>query len=179
MWEFNLVVTMASGGRFHHLMEELELYGEFRKTQFLGVVLGRVEDPWSFLETVREHRERQLSAFQDLGRVVPIERHFIFRAEEFVAKACEAIRPWVGQLAGRRFYVRLERRGLKGRIISPEAERAIDVFIKEELGQRGQQAAIDFSDPDVVVTIETIGDRAGLALLTRALRERFDFVRVA
>ncbi len=178
MWEFNLVVTLASEGRFRHLMSELAPHGEFHKTEFLGVVLGRVEDPSVFLETVRTEQKRSLIAFQDLGRVIPVERTFPFHAEEFLERARQAIRPYIDQLAGKRFYVRLERRGLKGRIVSPEAERALDAFIEEELAQKGQSARVGFEHPDAVVAVETIGDRCGVGLLTREQMARYAFVRV-
>jgi tRNA(Ser,Leu) C12 N-acetylase TAN1 len=179
MWEFNLVVTMASDGRFRHLMEELKPHGDFHRSEFLGVVIGRVEDPAAFLEVVREKTASQLIAFQDLGRVIPVERVFTFRAEDFAEKVCEAVRPYIGPLAGKRFYVRLERRGLKGKIISPEAERTVDAFIEEELLREGKSAQIDFDHPDAVVVVETIGDRCGVALLSRELMERYPFVRVS
>jgi tRNA(Ser,Leu) C12 N-acetylase TAN1 len=179
MWEFNLVVTMASEGRFRHLMEELKPHGDFHRTDYLGVVIGRVEDPAAFLETVREKTARQLIAFQDLGRVIPVERVFTFRAEAFVEKVCEAIRPYIDHLTDKGFYVRLERRGLKGRIVSPEAERTVDAFIEEELERQGKSARIDFDHPDAVVVVETIGDRCGVAFLTRELMERYPFVRVS
>jgi tRNA(Ser,Leu) C12 N-acetylase TAN1 len=179
MWEFNIVVTMASEGRFRHLMEELEPHGEFRRTEFLGVILGRIEDSGTFLETVREKRSPQLIAFQDLARVIPLETVFTFHADDFVERVCEAIRPCIETLADKRFYVRLERRGFKGRIVSPEAERTIDAFIEEKLAKEGKSAQIDFEQPDAVVVVETIGDRCGVGLLTRELMERYDFVRVA
>ena len=179
MWEFNVVATMAGEGRFRHLMEELRPYGDFHRTEFLGVIIGRVEDPAAFLETVREKTARQLIAFQDLGRVIPVERVFTFRAEDFVERVCEAIHPYIEHLADKRFYVRLERRGLKGKIISPEAERTVDAFIEEELDRQGKSARIDFDHPDAVLAVETIGDRCGVALLTRELMERYPFVRVS
>ncbi len=178
MWEFNLVATLDSGGSFIHLIRELELYGDFRKTEFLGVILGQVEDPAAFLEMVLQKRAGQMTAFQDLGRLLPVERIFHFTLENFVEGACEAVRPYVAQLPGKRFYVRLERRGFKGRIVSPEAEKAIDAFIENELAESGQTAHIDFEHPDAVIVVETIGDRCGVGLLTRQMLERYDFVRV-
>lgn len=179
MWEFNLVVTLESGGRFRHLMEELKSYGEFHKTEFLGVILGRVEDPEAFLETVRQKREKQLIAFQDMGRVIPVDRVFSFHEEQFLDRLKEAVRPCIEALAGKRFYVRLERRGFKGRIISPEVERDVDGFIEEELAAGALAAAsVDFENPQAVVVVETVGDRCGVGLLTREQMDRYDFVRV-
>lgn len=179
MWEFNLVVTLAEGGRFRHLLQELAPHGDFRRTEFLGVILGQVADPQAFLETVAGHRARQLIAFSDLGRVIPVARVFLVHVGTFVGDLCRELHPWLDDLAGRRFYVRLERRGHKGEIVSPEAERAIDAWLLGELEARGTPGAIDYDDPDAVVVIETVGDRCGLALLTRELRRRYLFVRVS
>jgi tRNA(Ser,Leu) C12 N-acetylase TAN1 len=179
MWAFNVVVTLASKGRFRHLLRELAPHGEFRKTEFLGVIIGRVEDPTTFLESIREKRQKQLIGFRDLGRVVPLERVFVFHLEEFPAKAKAALRPYVEDLEGKRFYVRLERRGLKGQIVSPEVERELDAFIEQTLVVAGRKPAqIDFEHPDAVVVVETIGDRCGVGLLTREMMDRYDFVRV-
>jgi len=179
MWTFNLVVTLASDGRYRRLLQELAPHGDFRRTGFLGVAIGQVEQPAAFLETIRQKRQQQLIAFQDLGRVVPLDRVFTFHLEEFAGKAQAAILPYLEELAGRRYYVRLERRGLKGQIVSPEMERALDAFIEESLAAAGRAAAkVDFEHPDAIVAVETIGDRCGVGLLTREMLERYDFVRV-
>lgn len=178
MWKFNLVVTLAADGRFRHLFEELSLYGDFHKTEFLGVILGHVDDPLEFLEFVREKCERQLVAFQDLGRVVPLESCFSFNLDTFENQARDALALYAESLRGQRFYVRLERRGLKGRIISPEVERNLDRFLLELVDETGGSAEISFDDPDMVLAIETIGERCGIGRLTKKLMERYEFVRV-
>lgn len=178
MWTFNLVVTTASGGRYRHLLHELSEYGEFRKTEFHGVILGEVENVPAFLEMVRERRERQLIALADMGRAVPIDRVFTFHLEEFPAKVREALLPYIDDLSQKRFYVRLERRGLKGQIVSPDMEREFDGFILQNLAMKGKEAMIDFEHPDSVVVVETIGDRCGVGLLTREMMDRYDFIRV-
>ena len=76
------------------------------------------------------------------------------------------------------FYVRLERRGLKGRLISSEIERALDTFLLNLIHAGGGTAQIDFADPDSIIAIETFGERGGIALLTQSLRERYPFVHV-
>jgi tRNA(Ser,Leu) C12 N-acetylase TAN1 len=178
MWEFNIVATMDREGRFGHMLKELSLYGEFHRTDFFGVVLGRVEDRDAFMEMVREKREKQLVAFQDLGRLLPVDRVFTFQPENFLDRVSEAVRPYIPRLAGKRYYVRLERRGFKGVIISPEAERALDGFIEEELAKEGKSAGVDFENPDAVVVVETFGDRCGVGLLTREMMDRYPFIRV-
>lgn len=178
MWQFNLIVTLAADGRFQDLLRELSLYGDFHKTEFLGVILGHVADPAAFLETVRDKREHQLIAFQDLARVVPFDRCFTFHPATFQDQVRETLAPYAESLAGQSFYVRLERRGLKGRIISPEVERSFDAFLLELVEKSGGAAKIEFDDPDTVLAIETIGERCGLGVLTRELRKRYAFVRV-
>lgn len=177
MWEFNLVVTMATEGRYRHLIEELSALGEFHSTEFLGVILGRVEDRLAFFERLQERRSA-VQGFQDLRRVIPIDRVFSFHLEEFAAKAKGAVLPYIDDLAGRAFYVRLERRGFKGRIISPEVERDIDAFIEQNLAMKGAAGRIDFESPEAIVVVETIGDRCGVGLLTREMIDRYDFIRV-
>jgi len=178
MWKFNLVVTLAADGRFRHLLEELSRYGDFRKTEFFGVILGHVADPADFLEKIREKREQQPVAFQDLGRVVPLESCFTFEPETFQDQVREALAPYAERLNGQRFYVRLERRGFKGRIISPEAERDLDAFLVELVNKGDGSAEVTFDDPDTVLAVETIGARCGIGLLTKGLRKRYVFTRV-
>ncbi len=178
MWKFNLVVTLAADGRFQHLLEELSLYGDFRKTEFFGVILGQVPSPVEFLETVREKRTQQLIAFQDLGRVVPVDTCFNFRHQTFLDQVRAALAPYAKSLADKRFYVRLERRGLKGRLISPEIERALDDFMLDLVERSGATARIAYDDPNTVLTVETVGDRCGIGQLTSELMQRYDFVRV-
>lgn len=178
MWQFNVLVTMARDGRYGHLLRELSNYGEFHKTGFHGVALGQVDSVEEFFETIRHMRGEQCIAFQDLARVVPLQQVFTFEIDDFLAKLCMALRPWIARLAECRFHVRLERRGLKGQIISPDIEQALDAYILDELIDLGHSATIDFDDPDAVVAIETIGDRCGVGLITRALNQRYDFVRV-
>ncbi len=178
MWEFNVIVTIGSEGRYRHLLHELAPLGDFRRTEFLGVIAGRVEDTQEFLEALRSRREASVIAFQDLGRVIPLERVTVFQVDDFLEVAREAIRPCIAGIAGQHFYVRLERRGHKGEILSPEAEQALDTFIKEELAQRGETAEVDFDHPDAVLAMETLGDRLGVGLLTKEMRDRYDFVRI-
>jgi len=179
MWTFNVIITLASHGRFRQLLHELAAFGEFHKTEFLGVIIGRVENPAMFLESIREKRQKQLIAFQDLGRAVPLDRTFHFLLKEFSAKTKNALLPYLDYLSGKTYYVRLERRGFKGQIVSPEAEHEFDAFIEEALVMAGKKPAkIDFARPDAVVAVETVGDRCGVGMLTRELMDRYDFVRV-
>ena len=178
MWEFNVLVTMAQDGRYRQMLEELAPYGEFHKTEFHGVALGRVPDMQQFLETVRQKREREVIAFQDVSRIVPLDKVFTFDLDSFLPKACKAIRPYLPQMCEHRFHVRLERRGLKGEIVSPDVEQALDNFILDELTDLGHTGQIDFDAPDAVLAIETVGNRCGVGFITRELSDLYPFVHV-
>lgn len=80
---------------------------------------------------------------------------------------------WTSELAGKRFHVRLHRRGFKGRLSSPEEERQLDVALLQALEQAGSPGKVAFDDPDTIVAIETVGNRAGLSLWTREDLRRF------
>jgi len=179
MKQFNLVATLADGGRFPALLRELAAFGEFHKTEFFGVVLGQVAEPLEVFEAIRAARNASPRAFADLGRLIPVAEVLHFTVDSLAEEAIRAIRPHLARLAGHSFYVRLERRGFKGKIVSPEAERLLDAFILEATGASGQPGRVDFADPDLIVAIETFGERAGIGWLSRELRGRFPFVRVA
>ena len=86
--------------------------------------------------------------------------------------------PFVDRLVGRRFHVRVERRGHKGVIDSHRCEEALGAFLWAALEARGARSVVEFHDPDVVVAVELVGDTAGLALVTRELRTRFPFLKI-
>jgi tRNA(Ser,Leu) C12 N-acetylase TAN1 len=178
MWEFNLLVTMAQDGRYRQMMEELAPYGEFHKTEFHGVVIGRVPDIPHFLETILRQRQERAIAFQDLSRIVPLDKVFTFDPDDFLAKACNAIRPYLPRMSEHRFYVRLERRGYKGQIVSPDIEQALDSFILDELADVGHSGKIDYETPEAVLALETVGNRCGIGFITRELSDRYPFVHV-
>lgn len=179
MWPFNIVATMAGSGRYRHMLEDLAPFGEFRRTEFQGVALGQVADPLTLLETIRRERERKFYAFQDLGRIIPVECSFVFEVDGFTDQLKEIFSAFFERLCGKSFFVLLERRGHQGEIISPQLERQMDAFILGGLENKGSTGRIDFSDPDVIVAVETVGDRFGVGLITRELMTRYSFVRVA
>ena len=84
MWEFNVIVTSAREGRYQRLLRDLGSFGDFRRSEFLGVIVGRVEDLPGFLEALRERRAADPAALPDLGRVIPLEQAAVFRVESTV-----------------------------------------------------------------------------------------------
>jgi phenylpyruvate tautomerase PptA (4-oxalocrotonate tautomerase family) len=56
------------------------------------------------------------------------------------------------------------------------AER-MSAFIVDALDKDGKKVQITFEDPDTFIIVETAGNRAGVGLITRAMRERYPFIR--
>ena len=50
---------------------------------------------------------------------------------------------------------------------TPDAARFLDDGLIDALKQAGTSGSISFADPDMVIVIDTIDDRAGIALSSR------------
>jgi tRNA(Ser,Leu) C12 N-acetylase TAN1 len=110
---------------------------------------------------------------------MPAAEAFTFQSVgEFEARAKEIVRAWLPRLAGRSFHVRMHRRGLKEQMSSHTEERFLDEALLHALEQAGTPGRIDFTDPDLIVDVETVGQRAGLSLWTRDDLLRYPFLKV-
>jgi len=113
-----------------------------------------------------------------LAKLLPIERTVRIEPRTAVATLVDAAEPFLDRLAGGSFFVRLERRGLKGQLHTPTLEREVAEPIWRALERRGATPRVDFADPDSILVIETVGEEAGLAVLGRALRRDYPFIKV-
>jgi tRNA(Ser,Leu) C12 N-acetylase TAN1 len=178
MGEWNVVITVREQ-KFQTAWEHLKAFGKVQKTNYYNVVTLKVPDLAAFQDRLAQLCADKPEVLNILSRVVPAQVVFTFQtAGEFDEKAREAVQRWLPELAGKSFYVRLYRRGFRGRIHSPEEERSIDDALLSALEARGTPGRIDFEDPDLVIDVETVGNRAGLALWTRDELERYPFLRV-
>ncbi len=177
MKEWNVIATSLEG-RQDALLMVLRRLGEFWRSPFRNVVLGKVDNPQSFLDQLKGLWEKDLLLPTALARALPVEKIFTVHPDEVAAKLKQELLPLVERLGGRKFYVRLDRRGFKGRIHSTAVEREAGEFLIEELQKRGFSPAVDFQDPDVVVVVEMVGESAGLALIDREMRARYPFLKV-
>jgi tRNA(Ser,Leu) C12 N-acetylase TAN1 len=106
-----------------------------------------------------------------IAHVSPAEQSFDFTTpEQFRAKAREAVLGLAPRLDGRTFHVRIHRRGWKGVLTSTDEERSLAEAVIESTRQEGAPAHVSFEDPDAVILIDIVGNRAGVALWTRADR---------
>ena len=178
MSDWNVVITVREQ-KYQTAWQHLQAFGKVHRTDYYNVVTLEVPDLSAFTERLAQLCAEKSEILNILSRVVPAQAVFAFQTpEEFEDKAREAVLRWVPDLAGKSFYVRLYRRGFRGRILSPEEERFLDQVLLSALEDRGTPGRIDFDDPDLVIDVETVGNRAGLALWTREDLARYPFLRV-
>src|SRR5438046_6753460 len=164
------VLAPSLEGRRDALLMALRRLGKFRRGGYRNVVVGAVESVDEFLARVHEALDADALLPTALARVVPIEATVRFEAPTAVATLAAAAEPFVDRLAGGSFFVRLERRGLKGRLHTPTVERALGDHVWRALEARGHAPRVEVKDPDAVLVIETIGDAAGTRVAPRPPR---------
>ncbi len=178
MRDWNVVVTANEDG-YKRVRKLLRRYGAIASTEFYNVLVMRVPDRADLLEDLGKRVAESPGLMNDISRVVPAEEAFNFQsAAEFEKQSRAIALKWAPDLAGRSFYVRLHRRGFKGKLSSPDEERFLDDVILERLSDMGAPSHIDFSDPDKVIDIETVGGRAGMSIWSREDLRRFPFLHV-
>lgn len=174
--DFNAVVSVREGAytQARALLGEL---GRVQGTAYYNVLTLDAADLHEAMEALRIRCSSDPSVMDWLGHFTPVEAVFAFQSPgEFESRARETLLQWLPRLAGRRFHVRMHRRGFKGRMEGPAEERLLGSAIVAALEAAGTPARVAFDDPDAIVLVETIGQQAGLALLTRELLRRYPFI---
>lgn len=157
----------------------LEQFGRVDQTDYFNVLVLTPDDPAGFLERFAAMVANVPSVLQILSRVMPAARCFDFQGpEEFEAKARATVLEWLPELSGKSFHVRMHRRGYKKRMSSQAEERFLDEVLLAALREAGMHGRISFEDPDVIIDVETVGGRAGLAFWTREDLQRYPFLNV-
>lgn len=181
MRDWNVVITAHEKGYILccELLEELKL-GRVAKTDFFNVIVMKADDPQRLLDRMEETLRRSPDVFSyAISRFAPAQHAFNFQSpEEFESKAREIVLTWVPALAGKSFHVRLHRRGFKGRLSTPDEERFLDDALLGALQDAGTPGSIAFDDPDAIILIETVGNRAGMSLWSRDDLARYPFLKV-
>jgi tRNA(Ser,Leu) C12 N-acetylase TAN1 len=103
---------------------------------------------------------------------------FSFTPDTLAEQLKAATAPFVARLTDGSFCVRLERRGLQGQVPSADVERTVGEHVHGLAERAGLAMRTEFADPDFVIAAETLGTECGVALIPRALRERYPFVQV-
>lgn len=174
---WNVLVT-AHEGRRAELFPLLRRHGRFVGAGYRNVVIGWVDDRTAFFEAIRAELEARPALGAVLARAVPVDRVVQIDPLDPLAGLEPAVRELAPQLAGGSFHVRLERRGLKGSLHTAELERALGTVVWRTLEAMGHAPRVRFQDADRILAIETLGTRAGIGVIDRAMRQRWAFVRV-
>jgi tRNA(Ser,Leu) C12 N-acetylase TAN1 len=174
---WNVILTINQW-HFRAAFRLLRPLGAVGRTRFYNVLTMHVDDLEATLEALKQLTESDERAAETICRVAPVTDVFGFTSDEsFVAGACEVLARWLPQLAGRTFHVRVHRRGGPLEITSYAAERLLGGYVWQELQRANTPARVSFDDPDAIVNVETVEDRAGLALWTREQLARYPFLR--
>jgi tRNA(Ser,Leu) C12 N-acetylase TAN1 len=175
---WNLLVTLVPGrGHESEVLGALSRFGRFRRTGFRDVYLGYCGNVDALLDAIVHARLEERRWARHIGRVIPLEAVFSFAPESLAARLEAAVAPLAARMQSGSFHVRLERRGMEGEVATQEIERILAEHVDAIATARGVVLRTDFSDPDYVVAVETVGNECGVALITRVLRERYPFVR--
>jgi tRNA(Ser,Leu) C12 N-acetylase TAN1 len=177
MKDWNVIVTIYQQG-FRRAIRALQDIAPVERSPYHNVLVMRADDPIQVLETVERLTEERPALYDAIARVAPAARIFDFQStEDFKERAISVIREWAQQLTGRTFHVRLHRRGPILVLRTPEAERLFDDAVVAATTAAGTPARISFTDPDAVIAIDTVDNRAGLSLWTRELLSRHRLLR--
>ena len=175
---WNVVVTLPEATA-PQARRALRRWGQLFRTDYFRVFMMSVAEPNRFLEEFGEVVAATPGIRNFIAHVFPAQRTFDFvTVEEFERKASEVVRGWAPVLGGKRFHVRLHRRGLKGILSTPKEERFLDDFLLQVAGAGEAPAHVGFDDADIVIQIETIDGRAGLSLWRREDLARYPFLGV-
>lgn len=167
MRDWNVVISIYQYG-FKRAVRALQELGRVDRSPYHNVLVMAADDPFALLAAIEQKTERDPALYDAISRVAPALRCFEFHsAEEFRQAATSIVMEWLPRLHGKSFHVRLHRRGLKHDLRSPEIERFLDEALLAALAQAGAPGCVSFSDPDMVIAIDTIDERAGVALWSR------------
>jgi tRNA(Ser,Leu) C12 N-acetylase TAN1 len=165
--DWNVVITIYQDA-FKRALRALRQIGPVERSPFHNVLVMKVDDPAELLEAIEGRTKERPALYDSISRVAPATRNFEFGSvEDFQKNAKSILLDWTPQLAGRSFHVRFHRRGSAHELPTPVIERFLDEALLEALRQAGAPGQISFSDPDAVIAIDTVDDRAGVGLWKR------------
>jgi len=162
-----VIITVFQDG-FRRVLRALRELGPIERSPYYNVLVMKVDDPVALLAAIELRTEQSTSLYDAISRVAPALRNFDFRSgEEFLNEAKRIVSEWSPGLNGRSFHARLHRRGNKHDLGTQDLEHVLNDVVLEATQKAGIPAKITFTDPDAVIAVDTIDDRAGLALWTR------------
>jgi tRNA(Ser,Leu) C12 N-acetylase TAN1 len=167
MKDWNVVITVYQDG-FRRVLRTLKEFGPVERSPYYNVLLMRVEDPIALLEAIERKTEQNTALYDAISRVAPAMHTVEFHsAEEFRERIKPILLDWLPRLSGSSFHIRLRRRGDGHDLRTPDAERFCDDLLLQATATAGAPCRISFTDPDAIIAIDTVDDRAGVGLWTR------------
>ena len=178
MVTWNVVITVHEGF-YRQALEYMKTLGTVHETDYFNVLVLEVADTGKAMETLKDMLAEEPEARHAVAHFVPASQTFFYTSPaEFTEQAKNAVLFRADELAGKKFHVRIKRRGFKKRISSLEEESLLNTLLLETLEKKGTPGIINFSNPDAVVVIETVGQQAGVSLFTREDLARYPFLQV-
>jgi tRNA(Ser,Leu) C12 N-acetylase TAN1 len=173
MNDWNVVATTRMG-RFDEARRLLEKLGPVARTDFYNVLVMRIDDVDRLLADLLVVLP---GGEGPVAHVHPARATFDFRTpEEFEELANRVALAWAPRLVGRRFHVRMHRRGLHRGISTRREEHFLGDVLLGTLAAAGEPGRLSFDDPEAILAIDTVGGRAGLALWSRDELLRYPFL---
>ena len=177
MKDWNLVATVYQDG-FRRAVRALRQLAWVERSPYHNVLLARADDPLAVLKAIERKTEEEPALYDAISRLAPAMHTLDFQsAGEFRDKAAALLRQWTAQLAGRSFHVRLHRRGGHEQLSTRDIEKFLDDTVLALTAESGATARLSFTDPDAVIPVDTVDDRAGLAFWTRQDLARYRLLR--
>lgn len=175
---WNIVATAhAEGWREARAM--LGRFGKVVKTPYYNVVVMAVDDPRAVAEALAAQIAAEPGILNFISRLVPLDAAFELGPLEHAAdRLFAAFEPMLPRLAGKSFHVRVHKRGPGKALSGHELERTLNERLLQALAARGTPGRIAFDDVDVILVVEIVDERAGVAAFDRAERARFPFLRL-
>jgi tRNA(Ser,Leu) C12 N-acetylase TAN1 len=175
--DWNVVVTVYNEG-WKPAKRILGQAGVISPTDYHDVLVMQVDDPRAFMSWLAARVAAEPGLLNFISRAVPAAHVFDFLdAQEFEAKAREAVLRFAPELAGKSFHVRMHRRGFRQQLSAHKEEQRLGAALFEALQAAGTPARVAFDDPDAIVVIETVSARAGVSLFSREDMRRCPFLR--
>ena len=171
--DWNLM-AIGEGDTERELLKELEEDGEFERSGFRDIVIGRVEDIVEFLEDAENKK------YPHLNRVIPIDDAFFVSPENLMAVLKRRIERYIDEIEpSETFGFRVERRGMKEDISSQAVEREVGGYFYDLIEKvYGRKPKVNLKNPDKLIAIEIAGNRCGIGFITKEMREKYSLIRV-
>lgn len=167
MHDWNVVVCVYQEG-FRRVLHALRDFGAAERSPYYNVLVMRADDPLAVLPELEKRTEESPALYDSISRIAPATHCFDFEsADDFISNTTAILREWSPRLAGLSFHVRLHRRGAKHDLATQETEHLFNGIVIDTTTKMGAPGKVSFTDPDAVIAIDTVDQRAGLGLWTR------------